>query len=145
MKKKCVFLLSMVVMLIFSTTFVWAGNDDLQTDKPSDELEMAYTYPSLVNPVFSITSGTANCGVDFRLKSDKTLDYILVTAKVKKSTGTVVKTFEEEVYSKSIPMKWRGTYKLQSKGTYYLDCTIKCYKGGVVKETITMKSAKAIY
>ena len=28
MKKKCVFLLSMVVMLIFSTTFVWAGNDD---------------------------------------------------------------------------------------------------------------------
>ena len=27
MKKKCVFLLSMVVMLIFSTTFVWAGND----------------------------------------------------------------------------------------------------------------------
>lgn len=74
MKKKCVFLLSMVVMLIFSTTFVWAGNDDLQTDKPSDELEMAYTYPSLVNPVFSITSGTANCGVDFHLKSDKTLD-----------------------------------------------------------------------
>ncbi|MCI5686960.1 MAG: hypothetical protein MR303_00455 [Emergencia sp.] len=41
MKKKCVFLLFMVVMLIFSTTFVWAGNDDLQTDKPTDELEMA--------------------------------------------------------------------------------------------------------
>lgn len=145
MKKKCVILFFIVVMLISSTTFVWAGNDELQTDKPTDELEMAYTYPSLVNPVFSITSGTANCGVDFHLKSDKTLDYILVTAKVKKSTGTVVKTFEEKVYSKSIPMKWRGTYKLQSKGTYYLDCAIKCYKGSAVKETITMKSAKAVY
>ncbi|MGN0391508.1 MAG: hypothetical protein ACI4FW_01430 [Bariatricus sp.] len=145
MKKKCVFLLFMAAVLIFSTTFVWAGNDNLQTDKPTDEIELTYNYPTLVKPIFSITSGTANCGVDFHLKADKTLDYILVTAKVKKSTGTVVKTFEEKVYPNSSPMKWRGTYKLQSRGTYYLDCTVKCYKSGVVKENITIQSAKSTY
>lgn len=145
MKRKCIFAMFMAATLIFSTTFVWAGNDNLQTERPIDEIELAYTYPNLVKSIFTITSGTANCGVDFFLKSDKTLDYILVTVKVKKSTGAVVKTFEEKVYPNSNPMKWRGTYKLQSKGTYYLDCTIKCYKGGVVKETITTQSAKATY
>ncbi|NCF00616.1 hypothetical protein [Emergencia sp. 1XD21-10] len=135
----------MAVVLILSTTFAWAGNGDFQTEKPIDEIELPYTYPTLVKSIFSITSGTAKCGVDFLLKSDKTLDYILVTAKVKKSTGTVIKTFTEEVYPDSGLMKWRGTYKLQSKGTYYLDCTIKCYKGGIVKETITTQSEKATY
>lgn len=145
MKRKCVFVLFIAIVLIFSTTFVWAGNDDLQTERPIDEIELAYTHPMLVDTLFSITSGTAKCGVDFKLKADKTLDYILITAKIKKSTGTFVKTFTEKVYPKSRSMIWNGSYKLQSKGTYYLDCTIKCYKGGVVKETITTQSAKAVY
>lgn len=68
-----------------------------------------------------------------------------MTAKVKKSNGTVVKTFEEKVYPNSIPMKWRGNHKLQSKGTYYLDCTIKCYRSGTVKEVINVQSATSTY
>lgn len=145
MRKKGVLLTLMAVVLFFSTTFVWAGNDDLLTDKLTDEIELAYIYPIFVKSNFSITSGTAKCGVDFLLNSDKTLDYILVTAKVKKSTGAVVKTFTERVYPDDSLMKWRATHKLQSKGTYYLDCTIKCYKGGALKETITTQSETATY
>ena len=145
MKKRCVISMIMAIVLMFSTTFVWAENNELQTEKPVDEMNLTYTYSALVKPSFSIVSGTANCGVEFYLKSDKTLDYILVIAIVKKSTGTVVKIFSEKVYPKGSSMKWIDTYKLQSKGTYYLDCTIKCYKGGAVKETITAQSAKATY
>ena len=63
MRRKCIFFMYMAVVLILSTTFAWAGNGDFQTEKPIDEIELPYTYPTLVKSIFSITSGTAKCGV----------------------------------------------------------------------------------
>ncbi len=145
MRKTHLLSMMLVVVLVFSTTFTWAGNTETQIDKTIEETVPTYTYAFKVNSSFSILSGVANCGIDFFLSSGKTLDYIFVTAKVKKSTGTTVKTFEEKLYPKSNPISWRDTYKLTSRGTYYIDFTIKCYKGGVVKETIKIQSVKKVY
>lgn len=80
------------------------------------------------------------------LKAGKTIDYAQVTVTVKKSTGTIVKTFTKKVYPDALNrILWADSHSLETKGTYYLHASVKLYKNDKLVETITQNSLSQKY
>lgn len=129
--------------MIFSTMSVWANT--VESVKQEPEVETPYAYISGLSLNLIINGGDAVCIAGMPLKPGQSIEYAQVNAYIKKGSGTTVKTFSQEVYPVGGKIAWKGSYKLTSKGTYYLHVVVKCYKSGKVVETITKDSSATKY
>lgn len=128
--------LLIAMALIMGTVSVCYG----QTS-PGNTVEPAYIGTAVHVEKFTVASGGLSTSVAYILpKSSTSYDKVTINIKIAKATtGTVYydKTFT--TYYDSVRGWFRVSkdYQLPSKGTYSMDATYKCYKGGTLIETIT--------
>lgn len=141
--RKVVIILSFVLCLLFSTTVVLAGTDITTKEEPINGSE--YVTTDRIVTAIDILSGNAACETTLKLKPGQDVDYAQVTAYIKKSTGSTVKTFNEKVYPTAGRITWSDSHKLASRGTYYLQVIVKCYRNGKLIETLKETSKMDTY
>lgn len=141
--KKVLIVLTFVLCLLLSTMTSWADTELTTKEDPVNILN--YVHFREVTTRFSINSGVANCATIAPIKSGDTVDYAEVTAYIKKSTGSTVKTFNEKVYPAAGRITWSDYHKLASRGTYYLQVIVKCYRNGKLIETLNETSKTDTY
>ncbi|SCK01477.1 Uncharacterised protein [uncultured Eubacterium sp.] len=141
--RKVVIILSFVLCLLFSTTVVLAGTDITTKEEPINGSE--YVTTDRIVTAIDIVSGNAACETTLKLKPGQDVDYAQVTAYIKKSTGSTVKTFNEKVYPAAGRITWSDSHKLASRGTYYLQVIVKCYRNGKLIETLKETSKMDTY
>lgn len=143
MKKLFVIALT-ILCLMLSTVGVWAEADLSARAEP--EMDLQYVNFTRAKASLSIsTGGIATCKIEMPLKPDKSVDYGNVTAYLKKNMGTTIKTFTDQVYPSAGKLTWKDTYDLQSKGSYYVEVEVKCYKDGKLVETVKEQSDVKTY
>ena len=144
--KKIVFAFAIVSCVIFNTLPVWAATEEQVVVQPEIEINDPYVHIYGTGLNMNINSGKAICSIAMRLKGSQDIDYAQITATIKKSTGTIVKTFNQKVEpSLAGKVNWTVSHKLPAKGKYYLQATVKLYKNGKLVETITDKTANKTY
>ena len=141
--RKIIIILSFVLCLALSTMTAWASADITTKQDPVNE--MNYIHVLNVTATIFISSGVARCTSAAPIKSGDTVDYAQVTAYIKKSTGSTVKTFNEKVYPAAGRITWSDSHTLTSRGTYYLQVVVKIYKNGKQVETLNEKSKTDTY
>mgnify|MGYP000552076714 CR=1 FL=1 len=133
--RKTTIVITVVLCLVFSTMPIWA--DTVESVRPEIDTETPYTYAGGLSAGLSIAKGNAVCTVAMPIKAGKSFEYAQVNAYIKKYSGATVKSFSQKVKPMYGKVNWQDTYKLTSRGTYYLHVVVKCYKSGKVVETIT--------
>ncbi len=126
--RKAVIILSFALCLLFSTMTAWAGTDLTTKEEPINGSE--YVTAERIGVTLGILNGNASCKTTIKLKPGQDVDYAQVTAYIKKSTGSTVKTFNEKVYPTAGRITWKDSHKLAARGTYYLQVNVKCYRNG---------------
>lgn len=143
MKKLFVIALA-VLCLMLSTVGAWAEADLSARVEPGIELQ--YVYVSIPTVTLTISNdGVASCKMSIPIKPGKSIDYGNVTAYLKKNMGTTIKTFTDKVYPSAGKLTWKDTYDLQSKGSYYVEVEVKCYKDGKLVEIVKEQSDAKMY
>ncbi len=138
MKKLFVIALT-ILCLMLSTAGAWAEADLSSRAEPGIELQ--YEYIATPRTTISISQdGIASCQMSMKVKNGKSIDYGNVTAYLKKNMGTTIKTFTDKAYPSAGNLTWKDTYDLQSKGSYYVEVEVKCYKDGKLVETVKEQS-----
>lgn len=135
-------LLSIVlIIMLLSTNAVFADNTS------SDSYDTAPRYSTLLSvyPLFKLVDNKATCSITATVNSSSGIDHAVIAAKIKKSNGTVVKSFEQKVLVNLGKIAWNNSYNLTTKGSYYMQYTIKSYKGTTLKETISGKTSTKTY
>ncbi len=141
--KRVLIILTFMLCLLLSTMTAWAGTDVTTKEEPVNESN--YVHFLDLTATIVINSGVAKCGTTAPIKSGDTVDYAQVTAYIKKSTGSTVKTFNEKVYPAAGRITWSDSYKLAARGTYYLQVIVKCYRNGKLIETLNETSKTDTY
>lgn len=141
--KKILIVLLFILCLLLSTMTAWADTDLMTKEEPI--IESKYVTTDRIVTAIDILSGNAACETTMKLKPGQDVDYAQVTAYIKKSTGSTAKTFNEKVYPVAGRITWKDSYKLISKGTYYLQVIVKCYRNGKLIETLNETSKKDTY
>lgn len=141
MRKVMITVLILVVSIIVTTVGVFAEADNLNETAIEKEGGTRYTYFSNTRAWLDITGSTAS----WSLKATKMNQYdsaTVTTSLIKKNSGTVA-TYTNTFYNSSINISKNRT--ISSHGTYYVQFTIRCYKGGSLKETITVTTGSDTY
>lgn len=131
MRKRIVLLLSLVMVLMMSAVTFAADQEPVITEDPLEE----YTSVIRIDAGLSRSGSTATSNIIVTEKID--LDSVKGTLKLVNSSGTTLST-------KSVTFTHHGTkfynstsFNLPGSGTYKVKFTIKTYKGGTLKETIS--------
>lgn len=141
MKKKLI-ILSMILCLLMAPMTSWASS----VEYSAGQVMPRYTYVDGINTLLGISSGTATAAVQVYENPADPFDYSKLTVYLKKTTGTTVKTWTATKYPNSGGyFSWSGTYKLTSRGTYYIKAVNKLYVDGELSETITTTSVNQTY
>ena len=134
MRKRIVLLLSLTMVLMMGVVAFAADQEPVVIEDPIEE----YTSVIRIDAGLSKSGSTATSNIVVTEKID--LDSVKGTLKLVNSSGTTVST-------KNVTFTHHGTkfysstsFNLPSAGTYKVKFTIKTYKGGSLKETITGKT-----
>lgn len=141
--KKIRLIMITMILVIFSIVPSWAAEE---TSRIDPEPFLPYTYINSLSVNLNITGSTALCYISMPIKAEKRIDYVQITATLKNSSGTTKKTFKDKVYPGiGNIINWTKNYKLEEKGTYYLQANLNLYKGGKIIETVNGKSVNKKY
>lgn len=141
MKKKLI-ILSMILCLLMAPLSAWASSGEYSTG----QVMPRYAYVDGINTLFNISGSTATGVVTVYENTSDPFDYSKLTVYLKKTTGTTVKTWTATKYPNSGGyFTWTDTYKLTSKGTYYIKAVNKLYVDDELSETITTTSVNQTY
>lgn len=110
----------------------------------------AYAAEYDVTPCYNVVS-MANCAISSEddgvgmtiwvcTASDTALDRVNIEVKLKKASGTTVKTYNQTMDKHGSTFMFIETASVSASGTYYYEYTAKCYKGGSLVDTVTSTS-----
>lgn len=140
--KKPILVLVILSLIVINTGFAFADCEGgISNEEYESEESTRYSYFSGVSTTFYISNGISR----WTLRANKSNPYdsaIVTTVLYKKNTGAIV-TYSNTFYNSNINISRSRT--LESQGTYYVKFTIKCYKNGELKETITLNTVSDTY
>lgn len=139
MKKICrVLILILVLTTLMSSAAFAAVKDDVTIVSPN------YAFTDRIATSFMIDGdGLSISAIDVQAKSSLTVDNVKATVSIiKDSTGLPVKTWKNVTLNPNGSRRYRfdENYKIQTKGSYHLEATIKLYDGTTLKETVKCDS-----
>lgn len=129
----CSLVMGLIVMSAEASTAY--GNQDVQKEESA-----RYTYFSNTSATFNISGSSASW--TFGAKKIQPYDRAVLTAIVYKNSGAIMS--RTSVYYNT-NINDSKSLTLTAHGTYYVQFTLKCYKDGVLKETITVTSKTGTY
>ena len=142
MKKMMVVAIILALMVMCLPIGVFAG---VETESVSETEEQngntRYTYFGNTVTSFYISGGVAK----WTLTANKTQTYdtATVTAQLYKKNSGLIVTYVNTFYNSNLSISRSRT--MPSSGSYYVKFTIKCYKNGQLKETISITTVTDTY
>ena len=123
------------------------GGIETETTAPEEISPGVPAYVSALSALarLSVSKGKATATAMINAKSSQSITSAKCTMKIiNKGTG------KEKVYSgamrkNSTRYTFSRVYDLPKRGNYYMKATMKCYKDGVLKDTITKNSSLVAY
>lgn len=141
MKKKLI-ILSMILCLLMTPMASWASSAEYSTG----QVMPRYAYVDGINTLFNISGSTATGVVTVYENTSDPFDYSKLTVYLKKTNGTIVKTWTATKYPNSSGyFTWTDTYKLTARGSYYIKAVNKLYVDDELSETISTTSVSQTY
>lgn len=116
----------------------------IETDENA-EIVPAYVAALSALAKLSISKGKAIAVAQINAKSTKSMTLAKATIQIiNKSTGKI-KTYSGTMSRSGTRYTYSKTYVLPEKGNYYMKAIMKCYKDGVLKDTIKRNSSLVSY
>ena len=104
-----------------------------------------YNVVDMAQAIISADDDSINSTLFVSTSYDDDLDSVYVTVKVKKTSGTTVKTYNQYMTKSNHVFIFSESTNATSSGTYYFEYTAKCYKGSVLKDTVTGNSTSVSF
>lgn len=156
MKKSVVYVTVIILQLMMLSSSTYAMEERgfdrnqyekyiLEKENNVGEIMPCYVVTKGVKIGFTIKSGNAVCSSQITPKTTSAITLVNGTFKIIDKSGNAVKTYRQNMKKVGNNFYFSATYKLPSKGSYYMKATMSCYKNNVKKETITKTSAKKTY
>lgn len=134
-----------IVLIILSITatcgVVFADTDNTSNNTEKENSSTRYTFFGDTSTDFYISGKTARWTL--RAGKQKAYDSATVTTTLYKKNSGSITSYTNTFYNSNINIS--NSRILSSRGTYYVKFTIKCYKGGALKETITITTGNDTY
>lgn len=140
--------------LVLFFTLIFAATVFAVADSGASVLESAgggytpyYQSVSRVDFKLAFSGATADASVVVKPKSGAAIDSVKISTKLMKTgSSTAVKTWSQTLYPDATgKFTFYESHKVSSRGTYYINATVKCYQGTTLLETIQGESLQVTY
>lgn len=136
---KKVFLLFLAIALVFTSSLA------ISFATVEDKAELRYVTATTVTSKVVISGSKATYFAEVMPQTLNSIDSINATIKLVNGSGSVIDSKTATVSRTGAYFSISDTATLTKSGTYHVEYTLKVYKSGVLKETITGKSAGVKY
>ena len=140
--RKIIIIICMIVMLVLSTSFVFA--DELDEPVIGDDIS-EYAQANTADAYLSISSGKAICTTTITTKNTSTVNKMVVTTYYYKSNGTYIGYGTVTVNNSGHYFSGSTSKSLSSHGSYYAEALVKLYHNSQFIESFTLLTGNATY
>lgn len=140
--RKIIIIICMIVMLVLSTSFVFA--DELDEPVIGDDIS-EYAQANTADAYLSISSGKAICTTTITTKNTSTVNKMVVTTYYYKSNGTYIGSGSVTVNSSGHYFSGSTSKTLSSSGTCYAEALVKLYHNYSLVESFSLVTNNVYY